>query len=75
VRSLGIRTFFPSTAYLVVDRRANVPGESTSQSVSTMLRLVEGETVEVWASQKSPIPLFLDANAPASNVTMQYVSR
>ena len=73
MRTLGIKT--AGQAYLAADRRLNVPNQPTQQSISTLVRLVQGQAIEVWVYQASPIPLSIRNDLSTSNVTMQFVSK
>jgi len=70
-RTIGIRR--PGGRYLVADTRTNVPEQPVRQNVSTLLPLAKGESVQVWITQLSPVPLELERWPSATNVTMQWV--
>lgn len=71
-RTLGIRV--AGSPYLAADRRSNVPGEPTQQSVSTLVRLTQGEAVQVWAYQSTGSIIAIDGTLSTSSVTMSWVS-
>lgn len=71
-RTLGIRR--TNQEYLVADRRLNVPDEPTQQSISTVVKLGKGETLEVWAYQYSPAAVPINPSLRTSHVTMRWVS-
>lgn len=71
-RTLGIKR--ANLPFLAAERVANTPNEPTQQSVSTLYKLNQGDRIQVWAYQKSPGDLLLDATLQTSNVSMHWVS-
>lgn len=63
-----------SGGYLVADRRANVDGSTTQQSVSVLARLEANELVSVRVQQTSGGSFTVPAQ-PTSRFTIAYVSR
>jgi hypothetical protein len=70
-RTIGIRT--AGGPYNAVDTRANVPNQPTQQSVSTLVQLGAGQSVQVWVFQRSPGTVVLNPDLSTTNATIHFV--